>query len=254
MLDPFPLRNPPIVKALGQLIADHTGLKTLPDHLHEVLIAASIYQFTMSFVSPFVSNLIVPQQYAKLSRRTRMNWDIHFVALIQSILICGLSYYTLYHENERPKMEWQERVYGYTGGLGLVQAFTVGYFVWDLYICVRWYSMFGFGMLAHAISALTVYSLGFVCNLLQSYEMTLIFWNRNRLSTTTQQHSFFTSSPLLSSTSTGSVISSDGRVAPSSSSTALYFSLHLPAAVWYTEHMEPIPSGAIFSPWFVLLV
>jgi hypothetical protein len=162
MLDPFPIRNPPYIKALGELIAEYTGLDTLPYHLHEVLIAASIYQVTMSFISPFVSNLIVPEQYSKLSRRTRLNWDIHFVAFIQSIVICALSYYTLYYENERPKMGWQERVYGYTGGLGLVQAFTAGYFVWDLYICVRWYKMFGFGMLAHAVSALTVYSLGFV--------------------------------------------------------------------------------------------
>lgn len=162
MLDPFPLSNPAFLRKAGDIIAHYTGLQALPYHLHEVLIAASLYQFTMSFIAPIVSNWLVPEQYAKLSPRTRFNWNIHFVSLVQSILICGLSYYVLYHDKERPKMGWQERVYGYTGGLGMVQAFTAGYFVWDFYICARWYKMFGFGMLAHAISALTVYSLGFV--------------------------------------------------------------------------------------------
>jgi TLC domain len=59
-------------------------------------------------------------------------------------------------------MEWQERVYGYTGGTALIQAFATGYFVWDLYICIRYFKLFGPGMLAHAISALNVYSGGYV--------------------------------------------------------------------------------------------
>jgi hypothetical protein len=59
-------------------------------------------------------------------------------------------------------MGWRERVYGYSGGEGLVQSFAAGYFVWDLYVCVRYYSLFGFGMLAHAVTSQAVYSGGFV--------------------------------------------------------------------------------------------
>ena len=55
-----------------------------------------------------------------------------------------------------------ERVHGYTGGTGLVQAFAGGYFLWDLVVTVQNVGIFGIGMLFHAISALCVFSLGFV--------------------------------------------------------------------------------------------
>ena len=55
-----------------------------------------------------------------------------------------------------------ERVHGYTGGGGLIQAFAGGYFLWDLVVTVQNLGVFGVGMLFHAISALCVFSLGFV--------------------------------------------------------------------------------------------
>jgi hypothetical protein len=59
-------------------------------------------------------------------------------------------------------MDWEEKVWGYTGASGLVQGFTAGYFLWDLFVTLANVNIFGAGMLAHAVSALFVYSLGFV--------------------------------------------------------------------------------------------
>ena len=59
-------------------------------------------------------------------------------------------------------MDWWERVYGYTGAAGMVQGFAAGYFLWDLCVSAIHVSIFGWGMLAHAIAALIVFSLGFV--------------------------------------------------------------------------------------------
>lgn len=59
-------------------------------------------------------------------------------------------------------MDWRERVWGYTGGTGLIQAFATGYFTWDLYMCARYVNIFGVGMLAHGMSALCVYAFGYV--------------------------------------------------------------------------------------------
>jgi hypothetical protein len=69
------------------------------------------------------------------------------------------------YDEERKNMTAQERVWGYTGGTGLVEATGLGYFVYDLWITLQNLSMFGFGMLFHAISALTVFSFGFVRSL-----------------------------------------------------------------------------------------
>lgn len=55
-----------------------------------------------------------------------------------------------------------ERVYGYTGASGLVQGLACGYFIWDLVVSVRYFRIFGPGILAHAVTALMVFSFGFV--------------------------------------------------------------------------------------------
>ncbi len=59
-------------------------------------------------------------------------------------------------------MGWKERVWGYDGAGGMIQGFAAGYFLWDLMICIRWLGVFGWGLLAHAVAALVVFSLGFV--------------------------------------------------------------------------------------------
>lgn len=60
-------------------------------------------------------------------------------------------------------MGWEERVWGYTGADGMIQGFAAGYFLWDLIMCAGNVGVFGWGLLAHAVAALVVFSLGFVC-------------------------------------------------------------------------------------------
>lgn len=68
----------------------------------------------------------------------------------------------MWTDKERGAMGWEERVWGYTGGGGMIQGFAAGYFLWDLGICIRNVGVFGWGLLAHAVAALVVFSLGFV--------------------------------------------------------------------------------------------
>ena len=48
------------------------------------------------------------------------------------------------------------------GGGGMIQGFAAGYFLWDLIVCAGNVGVFGWGLLAHAVAALVVFSLGFV--------------------------------------------------------------------------------------------
>lgn len=59
-------------------------------------------------------------------------------------------------------MDWRERIWGYTGAAGMIQGMAAGYFLWDLVITLQNVKLFGWGMLAHAFSALLVFSFGFV--------------------------------------------------------------------------------------------
>ena len=162
MHDPFPLPPPPLLVKLTNPLANFLALPTLPLHIHEVLLATLSYHLIYAYVSPYLSSRLFPKTYPKLNARTRLNWDVHVVSLVQSLAICTLALWVMWKDEERWAMHWEGRVFGYTGADGMIQGFAAGYFLWDLVVCALNVSVFGWGLLAHAIAALAVFSLGFV--------------------------------------------------------------------------------------------
>ena len=161
MLDPLP----PVSEWLREWstpLAEYLSLPSLPYHSHEVILAFAFYQFIQSVVSPKLSARLFPKFYPNFNKRTKLNWDIHVVSLVQSTLICIVALWVMYADEERKSMTAGERVYGYSGGCALIQAMAVGYFIWDLIISTRYINIFGIGLWFHAVSALWVFSLGFV--------------------------------------------------------------------------------------------
>lgn len=153
----------PWLADLVQPWCEYLNLPTLPLHIHEVVISALLYSVIFWPISPILSNLLVPEHYATLPRKKRLNWDTHVVSMIQSCLISGLAIWVIAADNERWNMDWEERVWGYTGASGMIQGLSAGYFVWDLFVTSFNLDVFGIGTLAHAVAALLVFSLGFVC-------------------------------------------------------------------------------------------
>ena len=162
MHDPFPFHCPEWLRQRTEPFAEYVSLKTLPLHIHEVLFAFTLYYFVNIVVSPIFSRFFFPRIYNNLNARTKLNWDVHIVSFVQSTLICALALWVIWKDEERSEMNWAGKVHGYTGAGGLIQAFAGGYFLWDLFITVQNINIFGLGMLAHAVSALFVFSLGFV--------------------------------------------------------------------------------------------
>ncbi|KAI9691948.1 MAG: hypothetical protein M1820_009656 [Bogoriella megaspora] len=161
MLDPFPLPSPGPLQRLTQPLAHLLSLPTLPLHIHEVLFAVLLYHLVNTRFSPWISHKFFPRTYSSLNARTRINWDVHVVSMVQSLLINTLALWVIWTDDERGAMSTTGRIYGYTGACGLVQAFATGYFLWDFILCALHIDVFGFGLLAHAVSALLVFSLGF---------------------------------------------------------------------------------------------
>ncbi|KAF9869820.1 TLC domain-containing protein [Colletotrichum karsti] len=161
MKDPFFFEPIPWLVKATQPWADFLSLPSLPLHVHEVLAAAVLYSIIYYPVSPLISRLLVGRKYTDLPRKKRVNWDAHVVSFFQSTLINVLALWTMYVDEERSQMDWQERIWGYTGPAGLIQALATGYFLWDLVVTSCNMDVFGLGTLAHAVSALFVYSLGF---------------------------------------------------------------------------------------------
>ncbi len=163
MKDPFFLEPIPWLSDLVRPLSEKLGLKTLPLHIHEVAAAALLYGVIFYPISPIVSRLVAPQHYAHLPRKRRLNWDAHVVSMVQSLLINGLALWVMFVDDERHQMDAEGRVWGYTGASAFIQALAAGYFVWDLIVTSLNFDVFGPGTLAHAVAALIVFSLGFVC-------------------------------------------------------------------------------------------
>lgn len=126
-----------------------------------MLLAFAFYQFIHSVLAPWLSPKLFPNHYPKFNARTKLNWDVHVVSLVQSVLVNSAALWVMFTDEERKSMSAGERVFGYTGACGLVQALAVGYFLYDLIVSIVHLRIFGVGLLFHAVSALWVFSLGF---------------------------------------------------------------------------------------------
>ncbi|KAI9899547.1 hypothetical protein N3K66_006008 [Trichothecium roseum] len=175
MKDPFFLPPVPWLTELVEPWAARLNLPTLPLHIHEVFYSALLYTVIFWPISPLVSNLLAGKHYTKLSRKKRLNWHAHVVSMVQSCLINSLAVWVIIVDDERRQMEWQERVWGYTGSCAMIQAMAAGYFVWDLFVTSFNLDVFGIGTLMHAIAALLVYALGFR-PLVNYYSSVFILW------------------------------------------------------------------------------
>ena len=174
MKDPFPIPPLPWLSEAVQPFADYFHFTTLPLHIHEVVGSFLGYTFIHIVLAPAISKWIFPVKYAKLSRERKINWDVHVVSMVQSCLINTLALWVIFTDEERKDMNALERVYGYTGGCGMIQGLAAGYFLWDLLICSRHFKVFGFGLWAHAVCALVVFSFGFVSGLFMAYGRTIL--------------------------------------------------------------------------------
>lgn len=160
MRDPIPA--PAALVDLARPFAEKWSLTTLPYHAHEVLLGFVGYHFILHVASPALSRLICPKVYHGFNRRTRLNWDIHWVSMIQALFINTAALYVIFADPQRKEMDWKGRLWGYTPASGMVQGFAAGYFLWDLQVSTQYIALSGPSALLHAIGALAVTCIGFV--------------------------------------------------------------------------------------------
>jgi hypothetical protein len=157
-----PIAAPPYFVELTQPLADRLSLSTLPWHAHEMLIGFIWYHFILYYLSPTLSRILIPKTYAGFNKRTRLNWDIHWVSMVQAVFINSAALYVIFTDQKRKEMDWKGRLWGYTPASGMVQGFAAGYFLWDLQVSSQYIALSGVSALLHAIGALAVTCIGFV--------------------------------------------------------------------------------------------
>lgn len=123
-------------------------------HGHEILVSFVVYQFILyPFVAPFLNKLLFKEHYTGKDAVDRVNFDIHTVSMFQSIA----SIYFMWPLLWLP-FGFNVATY-YNSYASFLSAISVGYFIWDLLICLRYFKLFGVGFLFHAVAALTMIGL-----------------------------------------------------------------------------------------------
>ncbi len=120
-------------------------------HYHEILASALFYH-VLYLSSPVISKALFGDNYRSLSRKGKKNFDIHIVSMVQCLI--SIAVIIPLYGNEYLA---EDPIFHYLPYAGFVSAITIGYFIWDLYICLRYFKMFGVGFLIHAFASLFVF-------------------------------------------------------------------------------------------------
>lgn len=133
-------------------------LNLFEEHWHEVAISLAFYG-VIHILSPLLMPILVGKHYTTLPKKTRINFDVHVVSMVQCFISIALLVPMWNHPNWQNRMaDPKSSVEGTTQYGALVAAFTVGYFVWDVLVCLIYFDLFGIGFLGHGIAALYVFS------------------------------------------------------------------------------------------------
>ncbi|CCE93930.1 Tda4p TDEL_0H00710 [Torulaspora delbrueckii] len=124
-------------------------------HAHEILGAFVFYQLIYAYFAPWFNRLVFRGGYTSIGdRKTKINFDIHTVSNVQCVITFWSIAPTLLLPMNLSVVSYQNDL------ASMASALAVGYFLWDLFICMRYYSLYGFEFLAHALSSLYVFTLG----------------------------------------------------------------------------------------------
>lgn len=124
MRDPIP--QSALLVGLTKPLADKLSLSTLPYHAHEVLLGFLGYHLVLHVLSPALARTLCPKAYSAFNRRTRLNWDIHCVSMVQALFINTAALFVIFNDPERSQSNWKDRLWGYSPATGMVQGFAAG--------------------------------------------------------------------------------------------------------------------------------
>ncbi|CCH42479.1 putative TLC domain-containing protein [Wickerhamomyces ciferrii] len=126
----------------------------LDNHINELILVIIAYHsvFTLSSI---LSPLLFPNAFKTLSTKNKVDFHIHVVSMVQSVLIL-LAIIPLFND---PILS-QDRVFGYTPYGGFIATMALGYFIWDTIISIIYVKFFGIGFLIHGLVSSSVFLIG----------------------------------------------------------------------------------------------
>lgn len=128
------------------------------NHWHEIAFMTAFYCILQKLSPPFCKKY-VGNSYTSLNERVRLNFDIHVVSMVQCVISLGTLAPMWNHEYfQNRAIDPVNSIHSYYPYGGFVGSCAVGYFIWDVYVCTRYFKSFGVGFLLHGLAALYVFS------------------------------------------------------------------------------------------------
>lgn len=119
-------------------------------HLHEIIYSFIFYQLVSTYLAPLVNKIVFGDRYIKIAdQELKIDFDIHIVSMVQACV----SLYILWPVLTLPLTSYNIATYQ-NDYCSMVTSLSAGYFIWDLIVCLRYFKVYGFQYLIHAIFAL----------------------------------------------------------------------------------------------------
>lgn len=128
-------------------------LKFIPlDHLESnlpLILASAVFWQLFYLLSAAMSKNNA--HYKTMTKRKQIDWRMHVTsslhALISSIGVIGVLMAPEHISNP---------IYGYSKYAERVFSITIGYFIWDIYVCLANFSLTGFQFIIHGVLAFSI--------------------------------------------------------------------------------------------------
>ena len=119
-------------------------------HLHEIVYSFIFYHTIFTYIAPLINKIIFNGRYNKINnKKLKMDFDVHIVSMVQSFV----SLYIIWPVLTLPMTSYNIATYQ-NDYCSMITSLSAGYFIWDLIVCLKYFSVYGFQYLIHAIFAL----------------------------------------------------------------------------------------------------
>lgn len=144
-------------------------LGRLWDHLPAALFFYAIFALASGF-GRFISTIVLKEKLKQLDpkarKKLRVSWAHHIVAFLNAVISSSMAlHYILKIQTDH----YSTGTHTYYPEVARILSVGVGYFIWDVQICFKYYSIYGAAFALHGVMALVALIISF-----QPYMMNLV--------------------------------------------------------------------------------
>lgn len=144
-------------------------LGRLWDHLPAVLFFYAIFAIASGAGRLIFSVLLkdkLTQMDEKSRKKLRVSWAHHVVAFLNAVIISSMALHYILRISKTP---YTSGTHNYYPEVARILSVGVGYFIWDVQICFKYYHLYGPAFALHGVMALVALIISF-----QPYMMNLV--------------------------------------------------------------------------------